>query len=259
MALEKPIIKANAALTTTFDYKPKEFTGGASAIARSFVDQDAFRSPDFKISDLVAHQAGITQLESDAHQDKINNQVLARLNEVQEKAYSEGYELGLIEGTEKAFQEAKAGLLEKMSTFEALLKRVEELKGQLLIDHESDLIKLVFQTAKRIALRDIEGNREAVLELIQNVVGETQANERVVVRLSAEDLEFIENLQKKGGQRIESLQRIKFVGEETIKSGGCLIETEYGSVDATLDERVERVWQTLFAKTPKQAPGEKEE
>ncbi|MGZ3721475.1 MAG: FliH/SctL family protein [Bdellovibrionales bacterium] len=258
MALEKPIIKADVAITSTFDYKPKEFSGGASKIARSYVDEDAFRSPDFKISELVAKQAGISQLESDAHQDKINNQVLARLSEVQEQAYKEGYELGLIEGTEKAFQEAKAALLDKMATFEALLKRIEELKGQLLIDNEAELIKLVFQTAKRIALRDIEGNREAVLELIQNVVGETQANERVVVRLSTEDHYFLETLQDKSGQRIESLQRVKFVSEDGIKSGGCLIETEFGSVDATVEERVERVWQTLLAKVPQQAPGKKE-
>src|ERR1035437_264696 len=115
MALEKPIIKAEAATTSTFDYKPREFPGGASSIARSYVDEDAFRSPDFKISELVSKQAGISQLESDAHQDKINSQVLVRLAEVQQKSYEEGYELGLIEGTEKAFQEAKITLIEKVN------------------------------------------------------------------------------------------------------------------------------------------------
>lgn len=258
MALEKPIIKAEVATVSTFDYKPRDFGGSASPVARSFVDQDAFRSTDFKISELVAEQAGILQLESDAQQDKINNQVLERLGEVQAKAYQEGYELGLIEGTEKAFQEAKANLLEKMSALETLLKRIENIKGQLLIDNEAALIKLVFQTAKRIALRDIEGNRDSVLEIIKNVVGDTQADEHVVVRLSPEDHYFLETLQDKAGKRIESLQRVKFVSEDKIKSGGCLIETEYGSVDATVEERVERVWQTLHSKIPQNAPGTKE-
>jgi flagellar assembly protein FliH len=258
MALEKPIIKAGAAGASTFDYKPREFTGNASQAARSFVDEDAFRSPDFKISDLVAQQAGISQLESEAHQDKINNQVLARLAEIQEKSYQEGYELGLIEGTEKAFQEAREGFLEKMATFENLLKRMEDLKTQLMIDNEAELVNLVFQTAKRIALRDIEGNREAVLEMIQNVVGESQADEKIVVRLSTEDHYFLETLQDKSGKRIESLQRVKFVSEDKIKSGGCLIQTEFGSVDATVEERIERVWQTLQAKIPQHAPGKKE-
>jgi flagellar assembly protein FliH len=256
MALEKPIIKAKVASTTTFDYKPREFAGGASQIARSYVDEDAFRSPDFKISELVAKQAGISQLESEAHQDKINAQVLARLQEVQEKAFEEGYELGLIEGTEKAFQEAKAALLERMSSMEALLKRIEELKGRLLVDNEGELVRLVFLTAKKIALRDLEGNRDAVIEILHNVVGETQADERVVVRLSSEDLKFLEVLQEKGGQKIESLERVKFVADEAIKSGGCLIETEFGDVDATVEERVERTWKTLQARAPQNPPGQ---
>ena len=259
MALEKPIIKAEVAGSTTFDYKPREFSVGTTSVARDYLDEDTFRSPDFKISELVAKQAGISQLESEAHQDKINNLVLERLREVQEKAYNEGYELGLIEGTEKAFQEAKTDLTGKMNALESVLKTIEEIKTRLLIDNEAEFIKLVFEVAKRIALRDIEGNREAALEMIKNVVGETQADERVVVRLSTEDHYFLETLQDKSGQRIESLQRVKFVSEDNIKSGGCLIETEYGSVDATVEERVERVWQTLLAKIPQHAPGPKKE
>jgi flagellar assembly protein FliH len=259
VALEKPIIKADIAGGTTFDYKPREFATGTTSVARNYVDEDAFRSPDFKISELVSKQAGISQLESEAHQDKINNQVLARLGEVQERAYHEGYELGLIEGTEKAFQEAKVDLTGKMNALESVLRNIEEIKKTLLIDNEAEFIKLVFEVAKRIALRDIEGNREAVLEMIQNVVGEAQADEKIVVHLSTEDHYFLETLQDKSGQRIESLERVKFISEDNVKSGGCLIETEYGSVDATVEERVERVWQTLLAKIPQHAPGIKKE
>src|SRR5581483_7082651 len=139
MALEKPIIKAQFAGQASFEYKPKELNLEVSDPAKSYVEEDAFKSKDFKISELVARQAGISQLEDDAHQDKINAQVLSQLAEVQEKAYQEGFDLGLVEGTEKAFQEAKAGLLERIASLEALLKRVEELKTQILIDNEAEL------------------------------------------------------------------------------------------------------------------------
>jgi flagellar assembly protein FliH len=255
MALDKPIIKAQVANTTTFEYKPRELGGEATSdVAKSFVSEGVFRSSDFRISELVAQQAGISQLHDDAKQDQINTEVLARLAEVQEKSYQEGYELGLIEGTEKAFQEAKVSLLERLSAIEKLFHRIEELKTELTINHEAELVKLVFLTAKRIALRDIAGNREAVLELIKNVVGESQANERVVVHLSTEDLFFIESLLEKSDQRMELLRRVKFVSDENVKSGGCLIETEFGNVDSTLDERVERTWQALQAKIPHMAP-----
>jgi flagellar assembly protein FliH len=258
MALEKPIIKAQAAGSETFDYKPREIALEASSAAKTFVHDSSLRSPDFKISELVARQTGISQLESDAHRDKINAQVLARLAEIQQKAYAEGYDLGRIEGTEKAFQECKAELLERLGAIESLLKRIEDLKSQILIDNEAELVNLVFLTAKKMALRDLEANRGAVLEILKGVAAESQADERVIVRLNIEDLVFLESLKEKSGKHIDLLRRVKFAADDAVKPGGCLIETEYGSVDATVEERVDRTWQTLQSRIPQKTPGKKE-
>lgn len=250
MSLEKNIIKKPQAEKSTFDYKPREINLETSQVARSFVNEDAFISTDFQISELIAKQAGISRLEDDALQDKINAQVLERIKEVQEKAYQEGYDLGLIEGTEKAFQEEKTNLLSQMQTIEDLMKRIEDLKRHLLVDNENALVAMVYQIAKRIAMRDLEENREAVLEILNHVVHEFQNDEKLNVRLNTQDLYFLETLQDKGAKKIESLKRISFVADDNIKPGGCVIETEYGSVSATVEERVERAWQTLQSRMP---------
>lgn len=257
MPLDKNIIKAQTAAATTFDYKPRDINLDASTSAKSFVNDVAFTSTDFKIAELIAKQAGILQLEDDARQDAINSQVLERFKEVEEKAYKEGYDLGLVEGTEKAFSDTKAELLEKQSALEELLRQVENQKSRILVDNEEVLIRLVYLTANKMALRDLEENREAVLEILKSVMGEIQADERVVVQISKQDLDFITHIQEKSGQKIESLERVKFVVNENIKPGGCKIETEFGSVDATVDERLERTWQTLQSRIPRNTPEQK--
>jgi flagellar assembly protein FliH len=254
MPLEKSIIKADAATSTTFEYKAREFSDQVTQVAKDYVDADAFRSPDFKLSELIAKQAGISRLENDAHQDRINAQVLQSLKEIEENAYKEGRELGLIEGSEKAFEETKGELLERLKAMESMLNCMEELKQRLLADNEAALVRLVFLTARKMALRDLEGNRDAVVEILKTVAGEMQADEHVVVHLSAYDLSHLEGLQEKGGHRFEALQRIKFVADTGVKSGGCRIETQFGDVDATVEERVERTWQALESRIPKTRP-----
>lgn len=250
MGLEKGIIKANIAVSAAFEYKPRELSAGTSQAAASFVNDDAFVSTDFKISDLVAQQAGISALADEAHQDKVNAIVLEKLKEVQEKAYQEGYQLGLAEGTEKAFQEAKADLAQRMHAIESILKTIENLKKNLLVDNEANLIQLLFLVAKKMALRDLQDNREAVKTILDDVLDEMQSDEQLSVRLSPEDLKFLEELQQKSGDKIESLERVKFIADEAVKPGGCLIESEYGTVDATIEERVERTWATLQSRIP---------
>jgi flagellar assembly protein FliH len=254
MPLDKAIIKAQIADSTTFEYKPREFSLDASSVAKNFVADDAFKSSDFKIADLIAKQAGISQLEDDAHQDRINAQVLERLKEVEERAYREGYELGLVQGTEKAFQNAKQDLLGKTETLEKLLKRVEDLKARILVDNEAALLHLLYLIAKKMALRDLEENREAVLSILQSITNEIQADEKVVVQLSQQDLDFLKMIHEKSDKKLEVFERIKFVVNNGVKPGGCLIETEYGNVDATVEERVERTWQTLLSRVPRNNP-----
>ncbi len=256
MAFERSIIKAEVAAQKTFEFKPQEIGGEISEVARQYVDGP--KPSDFKLSDLIAQQAGISQLESDKQKDKLNAQVLERLKEVEEQAYKNGYDLGLIEGTEKAFQEAKSDLVERLAAFAEILKGIETLKSRLHVDNESELINLVFLTAKRLALRDLEVNREAVTEILRNVVSEMQGDERITVRLAAEDLYFIETLQDKTEHRLENFERIKFITDEKIKPGGCMIETAYGTIDATIEERLERTWQTLQSKIP-QKPRERKD
>lgn len=258
MSSERNIIKADIASTSTFDYKAKEISLEASDMARSYVSEPSFRSTDFKISELIARQTMISQLENSAHEDKINAQVMERLKQIEERAYKEGHELGRIEGTEKAFQAASAELIEKMHLLEGLLKKVENQKNEILIDNEAELVRLVYLIARKIALRDLEENREAVLEILKPLVSELNSDMRVIVRLSSEDLYFLETLQDKTNERMELLEKVKLVPSEGVKPGGCMIETEYGSVNATVEERVERTWQTLQSRVPRKQPSQKE-
>jgi flagellar assembly protein FliH len=258
MSLEKPIIKALLATETTFEYKPRELGIETTQSAKEFVSKNGPRqSPDFKISTLVAQQAGISQLERSKHQDNVNAEVLSALKEIEERAYKEGHDLGLVEGSESAFQESKSMLTEKMASFEALLKRMEVLKQNLMIESEAALVRLTYLIAKKIAMRDIAENKDAVMEILKTVVSEMQSNEKIVVRLSHEDLYFIEPLQDKVGTRVDKLDRVKLQADEKVKNGGCFIETEFGNVDATVEERVERMWQTLEEKVPRVIPENK--
>ena len=254
MALEKAIIKSRVAEQTTFEYKPKELSKEVSEVARNFVDVDAFRSTDFKLSELIAEQSGISALKDSAQQDKINSQVLERLKSVQEDAYKQGYDLGLIEGTEKAFQENKAELEKRLHAVDKILKKMEELRSQLLLNYEAELVTLVFQVAQRLALKDLEEHREAVVEIITGVVGDLQSDEKILIHLSPEDALFIETLNERAEEKVAWMERTKLIHDDKIKPGGCMIETSYGTVDATVEERVSRAWQTLQSRIPVQPP-----
>jgi flagellar assembly protein FliH len=142
-------------------------------------------------------------------------------------------------------------LSNKLQSMVQLIQRLESLKNHLLIENEAELIRLSFVIAKKIALRDLQGHNEVVQTLLSTVIGDMQSDETMVIRLAKTDLDFLTILRERGDQSLEALQKVKLVSADGMTSGGCLIETKYGRIDATVEERVERVWQTLQSKIPK--------
>lgn len=251
MAVDRNVVKnMNQVGQMVFEYKPRELNIETSQAAKDYVGSDGQRSPDFKISDLVSKQAGISKLESEAHEGEINERVLARMKEIEERAYKEGYELGLIDGRDKAFEEEKVNLAARLNSMDELLGQIENQRQQLLIDNEIQFVELVFQIAKKIALRDLTEHREAVIEILKNAVDDLVGDERVIVHVSSEDLNFIQNVSEKSEKKMDKIKKLKIVEDEKMKAGGCLLETSFGSVDATVEERVERAWQLLEKRLP---------
>ena len=252
MASPKSVVKKESSSNVVFDFKAREFPLMIGVSAKSFVAGTSLVSTDFQLNPLAAEQSGIAKLQRDALNDKIEEEALQQLKFVQEKAYKAAHELGLSEGREIAFKEYKAKLEEKINNVDNLLKLFNEMKTKLAADHESHLVQMVYHFASRIAMREIKQDPSSILSVVQKVVADAQSDEQLMIRVSPSDLEFLEEVRSKTGKAAEVLKRVKLDATEGITPGGCLLESNYGSIDATVEMRVQRAWEALVESLPKQ-------
>lgn len=246
MSVERTtILKSSVAADLAFDYKPKEFTKETAAAAVSYVHGEDQRKSDFRISEHAAHQSGVQKLEEEKSLGIINEQVLERLKEVQERAYKEAYDLGHMEGSEAGFQEQKNDMTAKIKTLDELIESVEKIKANLLRDSINQFVELTFEIGKRIALRDLSENKDAVVQLLQQVVGDLQSEQQIVIHCAPDDVAALEMLQKRTDLPIETLKRIKVIGDSTVEHGGCMIDLKNGQVNLRIPDRVQRIWDAL--------------
>jgi flagellar assembly protein FliH len=245
MALDKSILKSDIAAKSVFEYKPKEFSMDVSDAAVSYVHDEDARKSDFKISELAAQQSGVAKLEDERSQGIINEQVLEKLKDVQERAYKEAYDLGYQDGSEKAFQEEKAQLTDKLKKMDELISSLESMKRDLLMENEAQFIEITFLMAKKIALRDLSQNREAIVQLLGQVISDLQSEQKATLHVATADLETLEALQKRAEAPFESLKRMKIVADQEVEGGGCVIDLQYGKVDLTVADRIDRIWTVL--------------
>jgi flagellar assembly protein FliH len=249
--LKKQILDSEDSKHLVFNYVPKQFPIRIETPASQFVQQNNTKSSDFKISELVAEQSGIADLNKKQVEIRVEAEALEKLKEVQERAYAEAYDLGLIEGKDKAYEDHTESIQNRILSLDKLLESFEKIKIQLVENNESQLMQLVHLISSRLAMDHIETNKEVVLNVIKQVIEDAQTDEEVVLKISNDDATFVSEMKARNDKSLDFLKNIKIESQTNIKSGGCILETRFGAIDATIEQRFEKVWKAIASKTPK--------
>lgn len=233
------------------DYMPKKISVPVTREAQSFImAQPQQNASNFRLSDLIAQQTGIHELEKASVEKRIEQKALERLKEIQEKAYEEAYSLGLEEGTKKGHQEAQQEVSQRLQDLNVLLEKFAQIKVDILQRNEIQIVDFVYFLASKLAYREIQKDEQRIIPVLRHAMETLQKDENMVIKISTHDLSQIDELKKISSQEFEFLNRVKFEPLETIEPGGCIIETNYGLIDATIEERVNKLLTTLDENKP---------
>lgn len=243
MRLSKSVLKQDRVLEKVLEFRPPKFELGAPEQALEYLNKK--KGSDFRMNEAIRVQTGVKDIEAASHEEMIEQRVLERLKEVQETAYQEAYQLGLEEGRKEAFNKADLEIEENIQNLNQLIATIKNLKKDLLQFNEAHLIKLLFHMAERLAGFEIKQNPEAIVSVMKNAIELAQVDEEMTVQIAASQVEFLETLKKETKRELEFLSKVKLVGVDNIAEGGCVIETNYGEIDARIEERVKKLWETL--------------
>ena len=250
--MAKSVFEKVEAEQLVMEYRPRKFPLRIEKQAHEFI---AFSSQNpasgFRIDPIVSQQTGVSELERMSMEEKVEREALARLKDVQEEAYRAAHQLGLEEGKKLAFDEKTAELSEKIEHMQVLLTKIENLKKELVVQNESAILRLIYYIAGRVAMSEIQSRPEVIVDVLRKATESMQEDENVSVHLAPADLQFIEGSREQLGKSAEFIRRLKLEADEKIKPGGCVIETNYGVVDASVEQRLNKFWEAISEKLPK--------
>jgi flagellar assembly protein FliH len=236
--------------STVLEFRPKEFDFGTPQSALDYLQMKK-QGSDFVMNDVLRTITGVEKLEKQTEEEKIEAAVLGKVSEIQKIAYDEGFKLGQEEGYREAYEKKSQELQLGRNEIKVLLESLNELKKELIEQNERHIVTLIYNLAEKIAFDEIEKKPEVIMNIITKAIEQAQLDEDIHVTVSSQQLDFIEKLRQNQQEEFEVLKNVKITGSEEIKPGGCVIETNYGVIDAQIHERTEKLWQELYALMPK--------
>lgn len=155
--------------------------------------------------------------------------------------------VGEIERTarENAVAEVRASFAEEAAAEAAALRmqltqsleEIAELREQMATYAEREMVQLAIEIAKKIVRREVTVDREIVVTLARVALSRLHNRALATVRLHPEDHEYVSARREKLGTQ----GTVQLIEDASIHRGGCLIETDFGDVDARIEQQFHEI------------------
>lgn len=160
-----------------------------------------------------------------AEAEEVLSQVKVEMERAKEQGVEEGRDEGLGSATERLIQ-------------------LETIKEKFYDNAEPQVIKLVMTIAEKVIGKIVHENTNAIKSIVKQAL-ESAIGEKIVIRLNPDDYKGILASEAEYREILDKTKRIYFKEDETITQGGCIVETEVGTIDARLETQLKAIRKAL--------------
>ncbi len=158
---------------------------------------------------------------------------------------AECYARGFAEGKKAGSQEVWDQVRDLYQQLQTVANQVVSEQRRLVRQAEPTLIKLVMAVVRRVLHRELNGNGDYVEAMVREALRLVHDSTRVVIRLHPEDAALLREKTQKLSAEVADLEALELKDDPHVSRGGCLVETELGTIDARLEVQLEEIAREL--------------
>jgi len=160
-------------------------------------------------------------------------------------------EEGLAQGLEKGKQAVTAELESVIQKLRRAYMDIEKYRQQLYLKAETESVELALAVARRIIGQEISLDRQIVLNVVKGALDKVINHEKVKIRINPQDLEAVQTALFEFLPHVEKLENVHFEADAAITTGGCVVETNFGTVDARIESQLDQIDSAFAAELEK--------
>ena len=160
-----------------------------------------------------------------------------RRDQILQDAWNEGYHAGRAEVIGQVT--GTLSMIEHMVT--AMAEEIAQLPERLA----PEVTGMALEVAARIVRAELSVRPERVAEVVRGAIRRASDRERMVVHVNPADLDVVRDASASFTAQIGGITRLDVVDDPRIPSGGCVVETGSGDIDARLSSQFTRLAEAL--------------
>ncbi|MDR2518870.1 MAG: flagellar assembly protein FliH [Spirochaetaceae bacterium] len=147
-------------------------------------------------------------------------------------------EQGEAAGREAGFQQGKIEVDRLIERTQTVLERAQDKRAEILVETEQRIIDLVILIARKVIKTISENQRDVIAANVQEALRKVKGRGDVIIRVHTADLQLATGHIKNFIQTLERSSNIQVQEDSSVDKGGCIIETDFGEIDARISSQL---------------------
>lgn len=172
----------------------------------------------------------------------------ARLEEqkIKNDAKQDGFKQGHDDGYSAGESEIERLVERLRKMVEALMLRREEI----LKETEQQIVELVILMTRKVVKIISETQKTAIMSNVLAALKKVKSRGNVILHVNLEDLKLASANADEFIKRVENIQGITVVEDSTVEKGGCVVETDFGAIDARISSQLSELEEKIMEISP---------
>lgn len=176
--------------------------------------------------------------------------IIAEAQAQKQKISEDAYKAGYDEGQEKGFAEGNMEAQRLIDRLHVILDRVMDKRQEILEGTEQQIVELVLLMTRKVVKIISENQRNVVMSNVLQALRKVRGRGDVTVRVNLADVKLTTEHSKEFMAAVENIKNITIAEDSSIDRGGCIVETDFGAIDARISSQLAELEQKILEISP---------
>lgn len=224
---------SNVSSNTEEDSEENEFKAGLLAREVEFTNEEVIEEPEITPEEI---------LENAKEEAK---QIIEEAKEQAEQLKHQAYQEGSKQGYNDGYNRSLADLDEQKANLEAEKLKLSKEYNEQLNEMEPMLVNAITTVVENVFKIKFEDNRNIIVHLVKIALGRIESSKDFLVKVSKTDYPYVLKYKEVLEKTVTKATNIEVIEEVTLAKNQCLIETDGGVFDCSLDVQLDNLTKTL--------------
>ena len=176
---------------------------------------------------------------------KIRQEAKSEADRIKAQAYEEARKEGFAKGEKEGFEKGLEQVNKLISQLEVITRDVDECKRNILENAKHDIVDLSVKIAEKVVKTTCAKQRDIAVRNAEYALGLLKEKSPVVIKVNLADMDIAREYRSMLLNMFDKVESIKVAEDPAVEQGGCIIESNSGGVDASIQTQLSSIRSNL--------------